>query len=167
MALKKIDVSDIEEVISDVKVEEQQKLDIEKAERIADVIGTFIDKSPVVVQAMKEIALSLNPGKFSSQVDADMKRTVNEIAELFNAKIKSTLDRVKRAQKATNRISIPSIAVYVTLISMLWLFAFFALTIYANSYIHSEELKDMIAIIAFLWIITVALIAYLTRHFKW
>lgn len=166
MALKKMDVSDIEDAISDARTEELRN-DIEKAERIADAIGTFIEKSPVVVQAMKEIALSLTPGKFSSQVDADMKRSVNEIAEHFIAKIKPTLDRVERAQKATNRISIPSIAVYLTLISLLWLFAFFALTIYANSYIHSEKLTDMITIIAILWIITVALIVYITRHFKW
>lgn len=166
MALKKMDVSDIEDAISDARTEELRN-DIEKAERIADAIGTFIEKSPVVVHAMKEIAMSLTPGKFSSQVDADMKKSVNEIAEHFNAKIKPTLDRVERAQKATNRISIPSIAVYVTLISLLWLFAFFALTIYANSYIHSEKLTDMIAIIAILWIITVAMIVYLTRHFKW
>lgn len=166
MALKKMDVSDIEDAISDARTEELRN-DIEKAERIADAIGTFIEKSPVVVQAMKEIAMSLTPGKFSSQVDADLKRSVGEIAGYFNAKIKPTLDRVEQTQKANNRISVQSIAVYVTLISLLWLFAFFALVIYANTYIHSDELTNLITLVIILWLVSITLTVSIARHFKW
>lgn len=162
-ALKKIDISDIEDAISDARTEELRN-DIERSERIADAIKTFIEKSPVVVQAMKEIALSLTPGKFSSQVDTDLKRSVIEIAELFNAKVEPTLERT---EKIKNRIAFPNIAVYVILISLLWLFAFFALIIYANTYIGSEELTNLIVTVTILWVITIGLTVYLSKRCNW
>lgn len=164
MALKRFDVPDIDNAISDAEKEAQRRQDAERADRIADAIGTFIEKSPVIVNAMKEIAQSLMPGKFSSQVDAAMKRSAGEAAELFEARVKPTVEKM---ETSGNRISIPSMAVYLTLISLLWLFAFLALVIYANTYIRSEQLTVIISSVMICWIITVALIIYLTRKFKW
>lgn len=164
MALKRFDVPDIDNAISDAEKEAQRKQDAERADRIADAIGTFIEKSPVIVNAMKEIAQSLMPGKFSSQVDAAMKRSAGEAAELFKARVKPTVEKM---ETSGNRIPIPSMAVYVTLISLLWLFAFLALVIYANTYIQSDQLTDIIGSVMVCWVATVALTIYLTRKFKW
>lgn len=164
MALKRFDVPDIDTAISDAEKEAQRRQDAERADRLADAIGTFIEKSPVIVNAMKEIALSLMPGKFSSQVDAAMKRSAGEAAELFKARVKPTVEKMETSD---NRIPIPGMAVYITIISLLWLFAFLALVIYANTYIQSDRLTDIIGFIMVCWIITVALTIYLTRKFKW
>ena len=164
MALKRFDVSDIDDAISDAEKEAQQRQDAERADKLADAIGTFIEKSPVVVNAMKEIAQSLMPGKFSSQVNAAMKRSAGEAAELFKARVKPTVEKM---ETSGNRIPIPGMAVYITIISLLWLFAFLALVIYANTYIQSDQLTVIISSVMICWIVTVALLIYLTRKFKW
>lgn len=164
MALKRFDVPDIDDAISDAEKEAQRRQDAERADRLADAIGTFIEKSPVVVNTMKEIAQSLMPGKFSSQVDAAMKRSAGEAAELFKARVKPTVEKMETSD---NRIPIPGMAVYITIISLLWLFAFLALVIYANIYIQSDQLTDIISSVMICWIVTVALTIYLTRKFKW
>lgn len=164
MALKRFDVSDIDDAISDAEKEAQQRQDAERADKLADAIGTFIEKSPVVVNAMKEIAQSLMPGKFSSQVNAAMKRSAGEAAELFKARVKPTVEKM---ETYSNRIPIPSIVVYITIISLLWLFAFLALVIYANTYIQSDQLTDIIGFIMVCWVATVVLTIYLSRKFKW
>lgn len=164
MALKKFDVPDIDSAISEAREDEQRRKEIESAEKFAAALETFIEKSPVVVKAMREIALSLMPGKFTSQVDADMKKYATECAELFKSKVKPTIDRMDTKSR---RIAVPLLAVYIVLVSLLWLFAFLCMVIYANSaVIHSDQLSSAATLIIILWILTVAIITYLTRKFK-
>lgn len=164
MVLKKFEVPDIDSAISEAKEEEQRRKELESAERIVTAIETFIEKSPVVVKAMKKIALSLMPGKFSSQVNADMKKSATECAELFKSKVKPTIDRMETQSR---RIAVPPLAVYIVLVSLLWLFAFLCMVIYANTtVIHSEQLTSAATLIITFWILTVAVIVYLTRKFK-
>lgn len=164
MALKKFDVPDIDSAISEAKEDEQRIKQMETARRIASAMEIFIEKSPVVVKAMEEIVISLTPGKFSSQVDADMKRSATECAELFKSKIKPTIDRMETNSR---RIAIPTLAFYIIIVSLLWLFAFLCMVLYANSVvIHSDRLTSAATLIIIFWILTVAIITYLTRKFK-
>lgn len=164
MALKKFDVPDIDSAISEAREDEKRSKEIESAERLAAALETFIKNSPVVVKAMKEIALSLMPGRFSSQVDADMKKSATECVELFKSKVKPTIDRMETKSR---RIAVPPLAVYIVLVSLLWLFAFLCMVIYANTaVIHSDHLTSAATLTIILWILTVAIITYLTRKFK-
>lgn len=164
MALKKFDVPDIDSAISDAREDERRRKEIESAERLASALEAFIEKSPVVVKAIREVALSLMPGKFSSQVDADMKRSATECAELFKSKVKPTIDRM---ESDSRHIALPTVVFYIIIVSLLWLFAFLCMVIYANSaVIHSEQLTSAATLIIIFWILTVAVIVYLTRKFK-
>lgn len=161
MALKKFDIPDIDEAISAAKDEEQRKRELETADRIADAIGAFIEKSPAVVKAMKEIALSLAPDRFTAKVDAQLKKSADETAELFKRKVSPMVERL---DKADRQVSIPVLTFGIIIISLVFLTAFLFLMIYANaSTFHSDSLSWTIALVILAWAVCVAIVTYLSR----
>ena len=85
-------------------------------------------------------------------------REIRESASPMDAKMET----------ARNCVIIPALAAYIILFSLIWLFVFLALVIFANSQaIHSEEINSLVSLIIFFWVVSVALVTYLTRKFKW
>ena len=164
MALKKFDVPDIDEAISEAKSEEQRRQEAETAEKISAAIQIFVKKSPEIIKAMKVIVSCLDTRRFTSELNGELRKSATNMAQLFNERVKPMVDRV---EKADRRISISTVFAYVVFISILFLFAFFALVIYANTRIQSELLSGLTIRIIFLWILSVAVTVYFTRKFKW
>ena len=87
------------------------------------------------------------------------------MAKTFNANVKPTVDKMETAR---NCVIVPALAAYIILFSLIWLIVFLALVIFANFHaVHSEEIYSLVSLIIFFWVVTVALITYLTRKFKW
>lgn len=164
MALKKFDVPDIDEAISEAKSEELRKHEAETAEKISAAIQIFVKKSPEIIKAMNVIVSCLDTQRFTSDLDKELRKSATGMAQLFNERVKPMVDRV---EKTDRRISIPTVFAYVVFISILFLFAFFALVIYANTRIQSELLSGLTIRIVGLWILSVAVTVYFTRKFKW
>lgn len=87
------------------------------------------------------------------------------MAKTFNANVKPMVDKMETAR---NCVIVPALTAYIIIVSIVWLSIFLALTIYANSQsLHSEKLSMLVFLIIFFWILTVALIVFLTKKFKW
>ncbi len=165
MALKKFEIPDVGDAIADAKDDELRQQEINAFNDLAGQIGMFLDEAPYIIREIKEAASPMDAHRFSSAVRDDLGKSVTELAQRFNTMTRQTADRLDAARKG---IIIPSLAAYIILVSLLWLFAFFAITIYANSQVlHSEQLTALVLLIILFWAVTVAIIVFLTRKFRW
>lgn len=165
MALKKIDVSDIDSAIAATKDDELRKQEIEAQSDLALQIRLFMKEAPYIINEIREAASPMDAHKFSSAVSGNLQKSATEMAKTFNANVKPMVDKMETAR---NSVIIPALAAYIILFSLIWLFVFLALVIFANSQaIHSEEINSLVSLIIFFWVVSVALITYLTRKFKW
>lgn len=165
MALKKFEIPDVGDAIADAKDDELRQQEIKAQNDLAGQIGMFLDEAPYIIREIKEAASPMDAHRFSSAVRNDLSKSVTELAQMFNTMTRHTADRLDAARKG---IIIPSLAAYIILVSLLWLFAFFAITIYANSQVlHSEQLTALVLLIILFWAVTVAIIVFLTRKFSW
>ncbi|MBP3289295.1 MAG: hypothetical protein J6L79_08725 [Muribaculaceae bacterium] len=165
MALKKFEFPDAGEAIADAKDDELRQQEIKVQSDLAVQIRMFLKDAPYIVREIQEAASPMDTHRFSAAVSDDLNKTVTELAQLFNAKTRQTVDRLDAAQRG---VVVPNIVVYIILVSLLWLFVFFALAIFANSQIiHSDQLTGLISLTLLCWAATVAAIVYFTRKFKW
>lgn len=165
MALKKIDVSDIDSAIADTRDDELRQKEIEAQSDLALQIRLFMKEAPYIINEIREAASPMDARKFSSAVSGNLQKSATEMAKTFNANVKPIVDKMETAR---NSVIVPALAAYIILFSLIWLFVFLALVIFANSQaIHSEEINSLVSLVIFFWVVTVALTIYLTRKFKW
>jgi hypothetical protein len=165
MALKKIDVSDIDSAIAVTKDDELRQKEIEAQSDLALQIRLFMKDAPYIINEIREAASPMDAQKFSSAVSGNLQNSATEMARTFNANVKPMVDKMETAR---NCVIVPALTAYIIIVSIVWLSIFLALTIYANSqYLHSEKLSMLVFLIIFFWILTVALIVFLTKKFKW
>ena len=161
MALKKFDVPDIDEAISEAKSEELRKHEAETAEKISAAIQIFVKKSPEIIQAMKVIVSCLDTRRFTSGLDKELRKSAVNMAQLFNERVKPMVDRVEKTEK---RVSVPSLAFYVIITTLVFLAAFFALMFFANVHLlHSEAISKSIIVIVICWGLGIAGIIFMSR----
>lgn len=165
MALKQIDVSDIDNAIAETRDDELRQKEIEAQGDLALQIRLFMKEAPYIINEIREAASPMDAQKFSALVSDNLQNTAAEMAATFNAKVKPMVNKMETAR---NCVIVPALAAYIILFSLIWLFVFLALVIFANSQaVHSEEINSLVSLIIFFWVVSVALITYLTRKFKW
>lgn len=176
MALKKFDIPEIDSAITDAKREEQLQKQQETAEKIAAVLQALLAQSPDIINAMRAVIPLLDTKKFSAQLSEDLRKSANsmtaqvgenlrksagEIEKRFIADVTPLIERVERSEK---RVSVPILAFYVIITTLVFLAAFFALVIFANAHsLHSAALSKSAIIIAVCWGLGIAGITYLSR----
>lgn len=165
MALKKFEFPDAGEAIADAKDDELRQQEIKAQNDLAAQISLFLKEAPYIIRDIQEAASPMDARRFSAAVSDDLNKKVTELAQLFNTKTRQTVERLDTARRG---MIVPNIVVYIILVSILWLFVFFALAIFANSQtIHSDRLTALVFLTLLCWAVTVAVIVFFTRKFKW
>lgn len=164
MALKKFDVPDIDDAISEAKDDEQRKEETAHAEKIANALVYFTKKSPDILKNMSDVVSQLDARRFAAALSEELKKAADEMAHRFNSKIEPM---VKRAESAERRISVPTLAAYIILATIVWLFIFLIMVIYANTKIQSDDLTGLIVLFFVALIISIIAVIYFTKKYKW
>lgn len=164
MALKKFDVPDIDEAISEAKDDEKHKQDAALAEKIAYAIEVFTNKSPDIIKNMSGVVSQLDARKFASVVSEELRKTADDMARKFNSKIEPM---IRRAESADRRISVPNLAAYIILVTLVWQLIFLVIVIYANTKIQSDELTGLIVLFFVFLIFSIIAVIYFTKKYKW
>lgn len=165
MALKKIDVSDIDSAIAATREDELRQKEIEAQSDLSLQIRLFMREAPYIINEIREAASPMDARRFSSSVSDNLQNSATEMAKTFNANVKPMVDKMERAK---NGIVIPALAAYIIIVSLVWLFGFLVMVIFVNlDTIHSEQLSNATSAFIGTWIIIVAVIVYLTKIFKW
>lgn len=164
MALKKFDVPDIDDAISEAKDDEQRKQEAAQAEKIAYALEYATKKLPDILKNMQGVVSQLDAHKFAAVVSEELRKTADEMAERFISKIEPI---VKRAESADRRISVPTLAAYIILAILVWQIVFLVLVIYANTKIQSGDLTALIVLFFVALIISIIAVIYLTKKYKW
>lgn len=165
MALKKIDVSDIDSAIAETRDDELRQKEIEAQSDLALQIRLFMKEAPYIINEIREAASPMDAHKFSSAVSGNLQKSATEMAKTFNANVKPMVDKMETAR---NCVIVPALAAYIIIVSLVWLFGFMVMVIIVNSgTIHSEQLSNATSAFIGTWIIIVAVIIYLTKIFKW
>lgn len=165
MALKKFEFPDAGKAVADAKDDELRQQEIKAQNDLAAQIRMFLKEAPYMIREIQEAASPMDARRFSAAVSDDLGKKVTELAQLFNTKTRQTVDRLDAARRG---MIVPNIVVYIILVSLLWLFVFFTLAIFANSQtIHSDQLTALVSLTLLCWAVTVAVIVFFTRKFKW
>lgn len=165
MALKKIDVSDIDSAIAETRDDELRQKEIEAQSDLALQIRIFMKEAPYIINEIREAASPMDARKFSSAVSGNLQKSVTEMAKTFKANVKPMVDKIETTR---NSVIVPTLAAYIIIVSLVWLFGFLVMVIFVNSdTIHSEQLSNATSAFIGTWIIIVAVIVYLTKIFKW
>ena len=164
MALKKFDVPDIDDAISEAKDDEQRKEETAHAEKIAYALEYFTKKSPDILKNMSDVISQLDARKFASILREELKNAADEMAAQFTSKIEPI---VKRAESADSRKSLPKLIVYINRVTYIWLIFFLMKVIYANFKIKSDDLTALIVLFFVALIISIIAVIYFTKKYRW
>lgn len=164
MAIKKIDVPDIDNAISEAKDEEQRKEETAQAEKIAYALEFFTKKAPDILKNMHGVVSQLDVRKFAAALREELKNVADEMAQRFNSKVEPM---VKRVESADRRVSLPSLVAYILLAIFVWLIVFVVVVIYANTKIQSGELTAIIVLFFVVSILSVIAVIYCHKKYKW
>ncbi len=74
---------------------------------------------------------------------------------------------IQRAESADRRTSVPNLMAHIILVTLVWLFIFLLMVIYANTKIQSDELTGLILIFFVCLIVSIIAVIYLTKKYKW
>ena len=164
MALKKFDVPDIDDAISEAKDDEQRKEETAHAEKIAYALEYFTKKSPDMLKNMFDVVSQLDARKFAAALSEELKKAPDEMADRFISKIEPM---VKRAESAERRISVPTLLAYIILAILVWQLIFLVMVIYANTKIQSGDLTALIVLFFVALIISIIAVIYFTKKYRW
>lgn len=164
MVIKKIDVPDIDNAISEAKDEEQRKEETAQAEKIAYALEFFTKKAPDILNNMQGVVSQLDPRKFAAVLREEMMNVADEMAERFNSKVEPM---VKRVESADRRKRLSKLIVYIYRVTYIWLIFFLMMVIYANFKIKSDDLTALIVLFFVALIISIIAVIYLTKKYKW
>lgn len=164
MIIKKIDMPDIDNAISEAKDEEQRKEETAQAEKIAYALEFFTKKAPDILNNMQGVVSQLDPRKFAAVLREEMMNVADEMAERFNSKVEPM---VKRVESADRRKRLSKLIVYIYRVTYIWLIFFLMMVIYANFKIKSDDLTALIVLFFVALIISIIAVIYLTKKYKW
>ncbi len=164
MALKKFDVPDIDNAISEAKDDEQRKQEAAQAEKIACALGYTTKKLPDILKNMQGVVLQLDARKFAAVVSEELRKTADEMVRQFKSKIEPM---IQRAESVDRRKRLPNLIVYIYRVTYIWLLFFLMMVIYANTKILSDELTGLIVFFFLSLIISIIAVIFLTKRYKW
>lgn len=164
MALKKFDVPDIDNAISEAKDDEQRKEETAQAEKIAYALEFFTKKAPDILKNMSGMVSQLDARKFAAVLREELMNAADEMAERFNSKVEPM---VKRAESADRRKRLSKLIVYIYRVTYIWLIFFLVMVIYANFKIKSDDLTALIVMFFVCCILTIIGVIYFTKKYKW
>lgn len=164
MVIKKIDVPDIDNAISEAKDEEQRKEETAQAEKIAYALEVFTKKAPDILKHMSGMVSQLDARKFAAVLREELKNVADEMAQQFNSKVEPM---VKRAESADRRKRLSKLIVYIYRVTYIWLLFFLMIVIYANFKIKSDDLTALIVLFFVALITSIIAVIYLTKKYKW
>lgn len=164
MAIKKIDVPDIDNAISEAKDEEQRKEETAQAEKIAYALEFFTKKAPDILKNMHGVVSQLDVRKFAAALSEELKNVADEMAQRFNSKVEPM---VKRVESADRRKRLSKLIVYIYRVTYIWLIFFLVMVIYANFKIKSDDLTALIVMFFVCCILTILAVIYFTKKYKW
>lgn len=164
MALKKFDVPDIDDAISEAKDEEQRKEETAQAEKIAYALEFFTKKAPDILKHMSGMVSQLDARKFAAVLREELMNAADEMAERFNSKVEPM---VKRVESADRRKRLSKLIVYIYRVTYIWLIFFLMMVIYANFKIKSDDLTALIALFFVAVIISIIAVIYFTKKYRW
>ena len=164
MALKKFDVPDIDDAISEAKDDEQRKEETAHAEKIASALEYFTKKAPDILTNIHGVVSQLDARKIAAVLREEMKKAADEMAREFKSKIEPI---VKRTESADRRKSLPKLIVYIYRVTYIWLIFFLVMVIYANFKIKSDDLTALIVVFFVCCILTIIGVIYFTKKYKW
>lgn len=164
MALKKFDVPDIDDAISEAKDDEQRKEETAHAEKIAYALELFTKKAPDILKHMSGMVSQLDARKFAAVLREELMNAADEMAERFNSKVEPM---VKRVESADRRKRLSKLIVYIYRVTYIWLIFFLVMVIYANFKIKSDDLTALIVMFFVCCILTIIGIIYFTKKYRW
>lgn len=164
MVIKKIDVPDIDNAISEAEDEEQRKEETAHAEKIAYALEFFTKKAPDILKHMSGMVSQLDVRKFAAVLREELKNAADEMAQRFNSKVEPM---VKRAESTDCRVSLPSLVAYILLAIFVWLIVFVVMVIYANTKIQSDDLTAIIVLFFVVSILSIIAVIYCHKKYKW
>lgn len=164
MAIKKIDMPDIDNAISEAKDEEQRKEETAQAEKIAYALEFFTKKAPDILNNMQGVVSQLDARKFAAVLREELMNAAEEMAQRFNSKVEPM---VKRVESADRRKRLSKLIVYIYRVTYIWLIFFLVMVIYANFKIKSEDLTALIVMFFVCCILTIIGVIYFTKKYKW
>lgn len=164
MALKKFDVPDIDDAISEAKDDEQRKEETAHAEKIAYDLEYFTKKAPDILNNMQGVVSQLDAHKFAVVLREELMNAADEMAERFNSKVEPM---VKRAESADRRKRLSKLIIYIYRVTYIWLIFFLVMVIYANFKIKSDDLTALIVMFFVCCILTIIGVIYFTKKYKW
>ena len=164
MALKKFDVPDIDDAISEAKDYEQRKEETAHAEKIAYALEYFTKKSPDILKHMSGMVSQLDARKFAAVLREELMNAADEMAERFNSKVEPM---VKRVESADRRKRLSKLIVYIYRVTYIWLIFFLVMVIYANFKIKSDDLTALIVMFFVCCILTIIGVIYFTKKYRW
>jgi hypothetical protein len=164
MVIKKIDMPDIDNAISEAKDEEQRKEETAQAEKIAYALEFFTKKAPDILKHMSGMVSQLDARKFAAVLREELKNVADEMAQQFNSKVEPM---VKRAESADRRKRLPNLIVYIYRVTYIWLIFFLVMVIYANFKIKSDDLTALIVMFFVCCILTIIGVIYFTKKYRW
>lgn len=164
MALKKFDVPDIDDAISEAKDEEQRKEETAQAEKIAYALEFFTKKAPDILKHMSGMVSQLDARKFAAVLREELMNAADEMAERFNSKVEPM---VKRVESADRRKRLSKLIVYIYRVTYIWLIFFLMMVIYANFKIKSDDLTALIVLFFVAVIISIIAVIYFTKKYRW
>lgn len=164
MVIKKIDVPDIDNAISEAKDEEQRKEETAQAEKIAYSLEFFTKKAPDILNNMQGVVSQLDPRKFVAVLREELMNVADEMAQRFNSKVEPM---VKRVESADRRKRLSKLIVYIYRVTYIWLIFFLVMVIYANFKIKSDDLTALIVMSFVCCILTIIGVIYFTKKYRW
>lgn len=164
MVIKKIDVPDIDNAISEAKDEEQRKEEVAHAEKIAYALEFFTKKAPDILKNMSDVVSQVDAYKFAAVLREELKNAADEMAQRFNSKVEPM---VKRIESADRRKRLSKLIVYIYRVTYIWLIFFLVMVIYANFKIKSDDLTALIVMFFVCCILTIIGVIYFTMKYKW
>lgn len=133
--------------------------------RAYNQLCNLVEKSGVLSETILNLLELLKTALPVKLTDADKKTLQNElhaIADNAVSKIRKERERVENDIRGNdNRVSLTPATFWCMLVSLILLFAFFALVIFANiRLLHSDMLTGLVVMHAILMILTLAAVAY-------
>jgi hypothetical protein len=167
----KFSLEDLREQLNNYSPEQQMEMDAksigEGAKNLADasaVMKECVDKMPSLIEEMKKANMVWVSEEAKDSIVNAGKETGTAAANAFRAEVEQV---IKKSRTKVNHISIPANGAYCLLMTLLSLFAFAVLIVFANYWIWNHDLIwQTTAIIGGYIVVTNAIIIYLI-HKGW
>ncbi|MCH5213680.1 MAG: hypothetical protein J1E97_00700 [Muribaculaceae bacterium] len=163
MAMKQFNAEEMRKKIQEIKTEEGNHQNLDKASEINDTIQLFIEKMPEFVEEINKPMSDESFKTYAGVIGFIMRKGADVAADRFEKRLTELLKKANRNDK----ITLPTIAFYILMIVLIYLLLFFGGVVFGNfKAIHSDELSEWIFWIYFFLSVSIGIFLWLKRYFK-